>query len=298
MSIEPPAVDGGARRAPGPEQPLPMAVDNATLVRLRDLCERYGDIVRIPQPGGRWAYFINDAQAVREILVRRHQGFRKGRGFERVKMLLGNGLIVSDGQHWRRSRTMIQPSFKPRQIHTLTDHMVRCARRLERQWSDCMANAAPLNITKETSDFALELILISIFGEELADVPSLADDPRFAFLAPNAGRDLEMVKRVRELRQWISAVIAKRRTNDSQQDDFLGLYLHARDKDGQPFSERELLDEMITLIVAGFETSANTLNWVWYLLADAPDVIHRILDEIERETRGGLELDAASAWRQ
>ncbi|MEM9173034.1 MAG: cytochrome P450 [Pseudomonadota bacterium] len=285
-----------SRRAPGPCEPLPLAVNNATLSVLQTLAGEYGDVVRIPQANERVAYFINDADAVREILVRQHQRYRKGRGFERVKMLLGNGLIVSDGEVWRRSRTMVQPAFKPRKLHRLTDHMVACARSLQRQWRTACDVGESLNITRQTSDFALELILISIFGEDLKDVAALADDERFQFLAPEAGRDLEMVKRVRDLRRWIQSVIDMRRTSNRDDDDFLALYLAATDRTGQPFTDKQLLDEMITLIVAGFETSANTLNWFWYLISAAPEIESALLEEIKAALAlaGGLNADTAT----
>jgi len=88
--------------------------------------------------------------------------------------------------------------------------------------------------------------------------------------------------KVRELRQLLLEIIADRRASELEgQFDFLEMYLAARDKHGQAFSDRELLDELMTLIVAGFETSANTLGWVWHLLAGHPDVEARIIAEAQ-----------------
>ena len=97
------------RRPPGPDQAVALGVDPETLAALEGLRERYGNLVSVEKPSGRLAYFVNEPDEVRRILVRRHGKYKKGPGFERVKMLLGNGIIVSDGEVWRRARTMIQP---------------------------------------------------------------------------------------------------------------------------------------------------------------------------------------------
>jgi cytochrome P450 len=103
-----------------------LGIDAETLATLQQLQGQYGDMVCVNKPNGRKAYFINDASEVRRILTRRHSKYHKGPGFERVKMLLGNGLIVSDGDVWRRSRRMIQPAFSRQNVHRLMKVMVGC----------------------------------------------------------------------------------------------------------------------------------------------------------------------------
>lgn len=268
------------KRPPGPTGTVALGIDPATLATLRTLRDDYGDIVSLQRPNGRLAYFINDPDEVRRILVKRHAGYDKGPGFERVKMLLGNGLIVSDGDVWRRSRTMIQPAFSRQKVHDLTDVMVACAMSLEKRWAAVVDQGGTINITEETSRFALDLILISTFGKDsIAWIESEGNNP-FAFLSRDSTRDLTVVMKVREVRQLLLQLIADRRARNSEQHyDFMSMYLSALDKSGQGFSDAELLDELITLVVAGFETSANTLNWAWYLLASHPLVEARLVAE-------------------
>ena len=244
----------------------------------------YGDVVSMTQPNGRLAYFVNDADEVQRILTRRHAKYVKGPGFERVKMLLGNGLIVSDGDVWRRSRTMIQPAFTRQSVHRLLAVMVECCDRRALRWADAAARGETLNITQETCDFALELILVCTFGDDYEDhILKEAENP-FAFLSQDSTRDLSVVMKVRHLRELLLTIIAGRRAGKaSRYYDFLSMYLDATDKQGERFSDGELLDELITLIVAGFETSANTLNWVWYLVAKHPDVETKLIEEATRE---------------
>ena len=271
------------RKPPGPDRPVELGIDAETLATLQSLQGEYGDVVAMTRPNGRLAYFVNDAQEVRRILTRRHSKYVKGPGFERVKMLLGNGLIVSDGDVWRRSRTMIQPAFKTQNVHRLLTVMVECCDRLAARWAVAAANGETLNITAETCDFALELILVSIFGDDYERFIMTEDENPFAFLSRDSTRDLSVVMKVRKLRELLMQIIASRRSGvGSEHFDFLSMYLGATDKQGQGFSDEELLDELMTLIVAGFETSANTLNWVWYLVAKHPDVEQELIDEAER----------------
>lgn len=210
-------------------------------------------------------------------------------------MLLGNGLIVSDGDVWRRSRTMIQPAFSRQNVHRLMTVMVECCDRRAVHWAELAARDEKLNITEETSDFALELILISIFGSDYQNRILTQGENPFAFLSRDSARDLSVVMKVRHLRDLLLSIIEERRSGQgSDHFDFLSMYLSAVDKQGKPFSDAELLDELMTLIVAGFETSANTLNWVWYLIARHPDIEAKLLEEAQRVLPGVSAVSADS----
>ena len=286
------------RRPPGPDQAITLGIDPETLATLQALQSEHGDMVSLTQPNGRLAYFVNDAHEVRRMLTRRHTRYVKGPGFERVKMLLGNGLIVSDGDVWRRSRTMIQPAFTRQNVHRLLSVMVECCDRRAVRWAQAAERGETLNITQETCDFALELILVSTFGDDYEDhILREAENP-FAFLSQDSTRDLGVVMKVRHLRELLMTIIAGRRGGKtSRHYDFLSMYLDATDKQGRHFSDGEILDELMTLIVAGFETSANTLNWVWYLVAKHADVEARLIAEARREvpTVSSMTADSLAA---
>ncbi len=270
------------RRPPGPDSAVTLGIDPETLETLTYLQREFGDMVGMTKPSGRLTYFINDPAEVRRILVRRHAKYRKGPGFERVKMLLGNGLIVSDGDIWRRSRTMIQPAFKVQNVHRLIDVMIGCSDRRAVAWADAAERGDTVNITEETNKFALELILISIFGDDYENRLLKDGQNPFAFLSDDSTRDLSVVMKVRALRKMVLELIEERRARHDEAFDFLSMYMQATDKSGNGFSDEELLDEVMTLVVAGFETSANTLNWVWYLIAGHPEVEQKLIDEAQR----------------
>lgn len=284
--------DNRKRIPPGPADAVRLGIDPDTLATLEALQSQHGNIVGVRKPSGRAACFINDASAVRRLLVKHHARYRKGPGFERVKMLLGNGLIVSDGDVWRRSRRMIQPAFSRQNVHRLIEVMVDCTRSRAESWEAVAAEGASLDITQEMNDFALELILKCIFGADYEDQIMAGGKNPFAFLSKDSARDLRVVMQVRESRNLISQVIANRRkSGEDIPFDFLAMYMSATDKVGQPFTDAELLDELITLIVAGYETSAGTLNWAWFLLATHPDAELALLREASERIVDERELD-------
>lgn len=268
------------RLPPGPNEPQSLGIDPQTLAVLRGVQAEYGNFVLLTKANGRQAYFVNDAAAVRRLLVKQHARYSKGPGFERVKMLLGNGLIVSDGAIWRRSRTMIQPAFSRQNVHRLIPLMVECSERRAAMWERAAKAGEHINVTQEMSDLALELILRATFGPDYERHIMAGGRNPFEFLSKDSKRDLRVVMQLRELRELLLRIIHQRRENaDADLYDFLSIYLRAEDKQGNKFSDEELLDELMTLIVAGYETSAGTLNWAWYLLAGHPDAEVQLLAE-------------------
>jgi cytochrome P450 len=271
------------RIPPGPEESFRVDVDPESLELILRLQRDYGNMISIMSPEGRQSYFVNDPDEVRRILVRRHAKYSKGRGFERVKMLLGNGIIVSDGEVWRRARTMIQPAFSRQNVHKLIEEMTLCCEKRAEHWSEVVNEGGVLNITREMNEFALELILRSIFGADYeARIVADGSNP-FAFLSQDSVRDLSVVMKVRNLRNLLLDIItARRQSAEQERYDFLSMYVNAKDKSGQAFTDKELIDELITLIVAGYETSAGTLNWAWSLIASHPEAEQSLLEESRR----------------
>lgn len=286
------------RRPPGPEAPVSLDIDTDTLATLLQLKQDYGNLSYVKTPNGRHAYFVNDPDAIHRVLVRDRDFYHKGPGFERVKLLLGNGIFVSDGEHWRRARTMIQPAFTRRQLHQLIGLITESCERRAEKWQAIAAGDGRLDITREMSDFALELILRAIFGDDY-ERRLLADGGNpFIFLRDESTRDLELVVRFRALRKLVLEIAEERRNAGGLDDaDFLSLYIDATDRSGNSFSKRDLLDELMTLIIAGFETSAGTLNWAWYLISLHDDVEQRLVEEARTHIPDAASVDKDSVAR-
>lgn len=289
--------------AKGPDEPFDINVDDATFARLGRWTREYGDIIPI-QPDQRKsaAFVLNHPDPIRHVLIGNHKNYAKGVGFERVKMLLGNGIIVSDGDFWRSQRRMIQPAFHRKIIAAQASMMVRCNQAKLADWRKKAEQGQTVNLTEEMSELALEVVLRSLFGDDLDALIDAEGANPFAMLVEDVTRDLKLAMKFRALTRLVAAMMAKRREESRIEHDFLSLLMETRDKDtAQPMSDKALIDEVMTIIVAGHETTAGTLNWAWYLLSQHSDVecaLHAEVDAIAGDGPGFDDLPALRYTRQ
>lgn len=269
--------------APGPRQPFDINVDDDSFVKLSQWREQFGDLIAItPMQRKAPAFVLNSPELVRHVLVGNHRNYTKGVGFERVKMLLGNGIIVSDGDFWRSQRRMIQPAFHRKIVGSLAIMMARCNERKLIDWQTKASNNTPINLTEEMSELALEVILRALFSDDLDSlIESVGSNP-FSMLVDDVTRDLKMAMRFRALTKHVASIMSRRRTESRIEHDFLSLLMETRDKEThQAMSDKALIDEVMTIIVAGHETTAGTLNWAWYLMSQHPDIETRVHVEVD-----------------
>lgn len=272
-----------ARVPPEPEFAFDIGDAEDSLERMRELQARFGDMYRVYSPARRrYVYVINHPEDVRRVLVTNPSNYRKGFGLDRVKMLLGNGLVTSEGDFWRSQRYMMQSMFHRRAISRFADRIGAENDRLVARWEQQAASGEPINVTDEVRALTLEVILGAIFGTDL----DALTDPRgrhpFHLIAADSARDLSFAYRFRQLRKLIEELARQRRCRQGEQIDFLGMLVGARDRrSGAPMGERELVDEVTTLIIAGHETAASTLNSAWYLLSQHPEVQARLHAELD-----------------
>ena len=266
----------------GPVETVDLNADEKTFHKIGELIDKYGDICRL-QPASRnsTSYIVNNPDYLKHILVRNNDNYKKGPGFDLVKMLLGNGIIVSDGAFWRRQRRMIQPAFNKKVIGTLYQYIAACNLKLYEQWQNKAENHDIIDITKTAAELSLDVVLTLIFSEDLPRMFDEHGNNPFAFLTDDLTRDLRVVLKFRTMSKHILQLIAWRRETKPQRTDFLAMFMAARDKDtGEAMTDKELLDEVTTLIIAGHETSAITLNWSWYFIATHPQIEQKLLNEI------------------
>lgn len=271
-------------QAPGPEECFDINVDDATFLKLAQWRRQYGDVISIkPERRPSPALVLNNPDHVRYVLVTNHRNYKKGVGFERVAMLLGNGIIVSDGDFWRSQRRMIQPVFHKSVIASLVEMMQRCNQNKLAQWQEKARQRIPVDITTEMSELALEVVLRALFSVDLDRLVNEKGSNPFAMLVDDVTRDLKLAMRFRALTRDVSRIMQVRREQNRIENDFLSLMMESRDKNsGQAMSDKALIDEIMTLIVAGHETTAGTLNWAWYLLSQHSQVEATLHDEVDR----------------
>jgi cytochrome P450 len=253
--------------------PLKLDCNEETFAAIAPLAEAWGDIVRVLCPERKHPqYLISNPRDIKQVLVSNHRNYVKGVGFERVEMLLGNGIIVSNGSFWRRQRTMIQPAFSRSNIARFFLGIRAATEALAQRWERLAGQPEPIDITTEISRYALEVILRALFSEDLPQLAGSDDNLPFAFLVEDPTRNLQVAMKFRQLLKQVHPLIAERRQSGRRPFDLLSMMMDARDsKTGAQMSDRELVDEVATMIIAGHETSAGTLNWAWYLLALNPE---------------------------
>ena len=273
---------------PGPDELHTIGPDQQTFDALARWLPEFGDFFCVQSKDRRDpSLVVSNPEYIKHILLTNHENYAKGVGFERVRMLLGNGIIVSDGEEWRRQRTMMQPGFSRANVARLAEPMRAMNLALREPWSRLADGAEAIDITTAMSRLGLEVILRSIFSSDLDRIIGREGANPFAFLAEDPTRDLQTAVRFRNLARVILAVVAERRRSGERPFDFLSLLMDARDrKTGDGMTDKELLDEINTLIIAGHETSAGTLNWCWYLLARHPQVEARLIAELAAQTPG------------
>jgi len=281
-SAEPPA---RAQQAQPPEadEQFDIGATEDSLERMTQLFARYGDVYRVYAPGRKgYTWVINHPDDVKRVLVGNHRNYTKGTGLDRVKILLGNGLMTSEGEFWRRQRYMMQPLFHRRVVTGFNALIDAANNRFIDKWAGQAARGELVNLTDDMSELTLEIVLGSIFGKDLATLSQQPGGNPFEVVTKETARDLKFAFRFRSLAKLVSGLMAQRRARPEEHFDYLSMLMNARDKEtGDPMSERALIDEVMTLVVAGHETTASGLNWVWYLLARHPEADARLHAEIQ-----------------
>jgi cytochrome P450 len=249
------------------------------------------------------AYLVNDPALVQEVLVHGHRDVGKGigrRGRQPLRRGLGNGLLTSSGEEHLRNRRLVQPVFHRERVAGYAATMVSLTERMLAGWQD----GERRDLRVDMSALTLEIVCATMFGEDFDDALRAAVRDNVEAGLALSGRlvlpgaavieslPLPSSRRLRSTRRRLDAavyaVIARRRTLPDPGADLLGLLVDARDpEDGSALPDGQIRDEVITILMAGHETTANALTWTWYLLAQNPDV----------EAALAAELDAVLAGR-
>jgi cytochrome P450 len=244
------------------------------------LQRHHGDLVHW-RIGPQDVVMVARSDLARDVLVTHNRAFKKGPGFERAQIVLGEGLLTSEGDVHLRHRRMIQPAFHRRSVAAYGDVMVSEAARLREGWND----GATVDVAKEMTRVTLSIVCRALFGHSVEDeaatigaatsgVGGFFDYLVIAILPLLLRTPLPAVRRFKrgcaELDAATLHVIESRREGVAAADgDLLSILLAARDVEGAQagLTDAEVRDEVVTLITAGHETTANALNWLWYLLA-------------------------------
>jgi cytochrome P450 len=267
---------------PEPDIAFDIGSTEDSLEKMSELFARYGDIYRVYAPGRKsYTYVINHPDDVKRVLVGNHKNYTKGVGLDRVKILLGNGIMTSEGDFWRRQRYMMQPMFHRRVITEFARVIDAANERFVARWEAQAARGESVNVTDDMSALTLDIVLRAVFGRDLERLTTQSGANPFAVVTEEPARNLQFAYKFRSLGKLVAALMRRRAGEAEEHVDFLAMLMSARDKEtGDAMGERELIDEVMTLVVAGHETTASALNWTWYLLALHPQVESQLHAEI------------------
>ncbi len=252
----------------------------------------YGDVaryrvMRFP------VYLFSHPQAIENVLVTQPQNFQKGRIAQAGRSLFGNGLLLSEGAYWRRQRRLMQPAMTSKHVSSHAPLVAEQTRRLLESWQE----GELLDIHAEMIALTMQIIAQTLFGARLDQEVSQASAALKVFLQcfraqVNTGMtlperlptpaNLRLRRAIRDLDEIIYRMIQGRRLNPGEQDDLLSIVLNARDAEGRPMTDGQIRDELLTLFIAGHETTATALAWTFYLLASHPQVEACLVEELNR----------------
>lgn len=257
-------------------------------------------------------YHISEPEAVQHIFQDNARNYIKGKLFEPMRSLVGNGLFVSDGEFWLRQRRLMQPAFHQRRLAALVDGMAAETQVSLERWARAAANGEVINMAEETTALAMRVVTRALFSSGLSGgekrlaeaVTVLIDELAFRFEMPfypplgfPTPRNRKTRAAVRTVDDEVYAIIGRRRANPAVKDDLLAMLMEARDEgDGKGMDDRQLRDEVLIMFAAGHETTANAMAWAFYELQRHPDVLAKLRSELV-EVLGGRVPTAADLPR-
>lgn len=263
------------------------------------LFDEFGPLFRIPLPLGHDVVMLAHPDAVEQVLRSRQQNYAKGSVYDGARLLLGNGLVTSEGEFWRRQRALATPAFRPQKLEQYLATMGACTRALIASWTP-QPDPIPIDVQAMMTRLTLAIVGHTLFGLDLSSHSEQASRSFGVALAAIGRRgpgslqvplwlptpaNLRFRRALRELDVLVYDIIRRFRAGqaESAHETLLGAYMDARDPDtGEAMSDRQLRDEVVTLYLAGHETTASLLTWALYWLARRPDIAERVTAEIDR----------------
>ena len=258
-------------------------------------------------------YLSRSPEHLEHVFIGAQDRYRKSVHYRLIAAVTGDGLLTAEGEPWVRSRRLVQPVFAKRHLDALTPHMVSATEHFLARWDE-LPDRSTIDVAAAMSELTLDVVGRALFGATLSDaverlrpavvvglrtgvaaarlqmllaLPRALVDlgGRLLFWAPLLPRSLRRVRdAMRTIDSVVNSIIDARMvgpTDAAGDTDLLDLLLAARDEDGTAMGRRQVRDEVVTMMLAGHETTANGLAWLWHLLAEHPDARNRVIAEVD-----------------
>lgn len=277
-----------------------------TFEHVKFLLNKYGDLISLSLPFIRLAIAANP-EYTKHILMDNQRNYTKSLAYDVLKVLLGNGLLTSEGDFWRKQRRLIAPAFHRKKLEILTQLMVERADQVVHKFEKFADSPEAHDMSEEMTALTLDIISRAMFSSGVEDKASMVSEQitllnqysiekinqpirlPASFPTPFNMKERRAMKLLDEV---IYDIINTRRKEGVSKDDLLSMLLDARDEDtGEAMDDKQLRDEVMTIFVAGNETSANALAWTLYLLSQHPEAETKMVAEIEEKLDSGAPLD-------
>ncbi len=251
---------------------------------------------------GKEFYFANSPEIVQHILQKNHNNYNKDEGYEALEILIGKGLITNDGPDWRKKRTLIQPAFHRKTLSNLVNIVLSSTDKMLARWKGKLGSS--INLTEEMASLTIEIVARALFTSDIDsdDIKKIYDHlnhlnfvmskkslgkfyfPKFL----NSRLSAKTKESIQVLNDIVDGLIERRKASKGEYTDLLQLLLDARyEETGDGMSMQEVRSELMTLFVAGHETTVNALSWTWYLLLQYPEQLSRLREEAYQVMRQG-----------
>jgi cytochrome P450 len=275
------------------------------------LARQYGDLASF-RLGPLAFVLVSHPDGVQRVLQEHNRAYQKGPLWDVIRAVAGNGLFTSEGTHWLRQRRLMQPAFHREVISGFGELMTRQTERLLEGWKLASATGEPIDLGHEMATLTMRIVAEAMFHADmdadldelteaitwlLADIDFRIEVPFYPRMGVPTPRNRRSRRELATIDTTVMRVIEARRRSGERRDDLLGLLMAAIDEEtGAPMTDRQLRDEVVTIFVAGHETTAVLLTWLFHRLAAEPAWEDRLAREV-RDAIGDRRPGAEDAGR-
>ncbi|MDJ0595537.1 MAG: cytochrome P450 [Pleurocapsa sp. MO_226.B13] len=275
---------------------------NKPLELFMNATRNYGDIVHLGTMAGQKLYLVAHPDYIHYILRENSQNYVKGDNFQEIRLVIGNGLAVLEGDQWKRQRRIMQPLFHRQRLSCIVEAMTSIIAEMLENWSKPDRDAR-IDVSQEMMKLSERMFLKALWSDDAKnETEELLEAWNVAFnfisdrlwspiklpLSIPTPKNKRMKQAVETLDRIAYKIIRDRRQGKTESNDMLSMLLDARDESGEGMSDRELHDEIMTMFSAGFETTGVAMAWIWYVLSQHPLVERQLHQEVTTVLNGRI----------